>query len=187
MADPFGLSFSPAAQNGPNGQPVNGQRPSPIQSAIQTLSLRIPSVPGASAFTAAPLLTSPGGAALGGNPNSAAVLEQLRRMLFGGGPAPTAIGTPAPGAPQAPMGGGAPDLATIFSQIFGPSAPADSNGPSAPQDQDGPAAPQTPPLSPRFDPGKDNRPAPGRDNTPLPPSPPAYGPIEDIPNDRPQI
>jgi hypothetical protein len=100
MADPFGVSFSPTGQNGPNGQPqAPGSRPSPIQQAIQTLSLRIPRVAGASAFTAQPLLTSAGGSGLG-DPNSAAVLEQLRRMLFGS-PAGMSQGPTAP----SPMGG----------------------------------------------------------------------------------
>lgn len=88
MADPFGLSFSPG-QDGQNGQPVNGQKPSPIQQAIQTLSLRVPRVAGASAFTAQPLLPGQGaGGGLMGDPNSAALLEALKRMLFGGQPSP---------------------------------------------------------------------------------------------------
>lgn len=83
MADQFGMSFSPS-QPGP-GQAQNGQRPSPIQQAIQTLSLRIPQRAGASAFTPQTLLDSPGGGGLGGDANSAAILEAIKRMLFGGG------------------------------------------------------------------------------------------------------
>lgn len=104
MADQFGMSFSPA-QSGP-GQPQNGQRPSPVQQAIQTLSLRIPKNAGASAFTPQTLLDSPGGAGLGGDANSAAILEAIKRMLFGGQMGGSRVGT----GPQLPrdagMGGG---------------------------------------------------------------------------------
>jgi len=169
MADsPFGLSFSPGAPTGPNGQPANGQRPSPIQQAIQTLSLRIPRVAGASAFTAQPLLDSPGGLGLGGNPNSAAMLEQLRRMLFGGADQNGAGVTgfnPAP-SDNGPSNG--PDLAAIFSQIFGQPAglprdnsPLTDSGSGAPLGESGSGAPlpaQSPsfPL-PNFVPGKDRK------------------------------
>lgn len=157
MADPFGLSFSPGAQNGPNGQPLNGSKPSPIQQAIQTLSLKIPRSPGASAFTATPLLTSPGGSGFG-NPNSVAALEQLRRMLFGGA---DQNGTGVTGSQ--PVGG--PDLAQIFSQIFGQSQRQDyspQSGSGAPMGgESGSGAPLPEPSSgvplPRFDAGKDRK------------------------------
>lgn len=164
MADPFGLSFSPGGQNGPNGQPTNGQRPTPIQQAIQTLSLKIPRVAGASAFTAQPLLNSPGGMGLGGNPNSAAMLEQLRRMLFGGGPDMNGTGVTGMQTSQ-PSGG--PDLAAIMSQLFGP-----QSGSGAPMGQSGSGAPlpggsNIPP--PNIFPGDvGTSPELPRDNSPLP-------------------
>lgn len=130
MADPFGISFAPT---GDGAQPNGGARPSPIQQAIQTLSFKIPRVAGASAFTAQPLLTAQGGDALGGNPNSAAILEQIRRMLFGGqgGQQPGGGGTPSSPAPS------------NFSALFGMPGPSPAGG--------APFAPSSVPL-PRFDP-----------------------------------
>jgi hypothetical protein len=123
MADPFGLSFSPADQSGPNGQPTNGQRPSPVQQAIQTLSLRIPRVVGASGLAPTPLLNSQGGSALGGDPNSAALLEQLKRLLFGS-PASSPMSSPFPQAPQGDLG---QTLSGMFGSPGGPvSQPPDS-------------------------------------------------------------
>lgn len=102
MADPLGVSFSPTGQPGPGGQP---QQPTPVQQAIQTLSLRVPPHAGASAFSAQPLLDSPGGSALGGNPDTANMLEMIKRLLFG--QQPGQMGTP--GAPVGPsLGGSAP-------------------------------------------------------------------------------
>lgn len=114
MADPFGISFAPTSDG---AQPNGGARPSPIQQAIQTLSFKIPRVAGASAFTAQPLLTAQGGDALGGNPNSAALLEQIRRMLFG-----------QQGGQQ--QGGGADQGGTNFSQMFGMPDTTLTGGPS---------------------------------------------------------
>ena len=96
--DSLGLSFMPGGQQDASGSP-NGQRPTPVQSAIQTLSLRIPKTVGAASGAPEALLTSPGGSALG-NPNSAALLEQLRRWLFGGGanPGREALQLPTPQA-----------------------------------------------------------------------------------------
>jgi hypothetical protein len=97
MADPLGVSFSPTGAGGPNAQ-----RPSPVQQAIQTLSLRIPSHAGASAFTPQSLLQAPGGSAFGGGGgNTDALLEMLKKLLFGGGP----------GQPGG-MPGGMPNLTT---------------------------------------------------------------------------
>lgn len=81
MPDSFGLSFSPG-QDTPNGQ-----KPTPVQQAIQTLSLRIPSRAGASAFTPQGLLPSPTESAgtVGGAPDL--LLEAIKRLLFGGGTA----------------------------------------------------------------------------------------------------
>ena len=105
--DPLGLSFMPGEQG--NADP-NGQKPTPIQQAIQTLSLRIPRTVGAGSAVPGQLLSSPGGSALGGNPNAAALLEQIRRMLFGGGANFGHPGGPVPPGGMPPMGGqpGAP-------------------------------------------------------------------------------
>lgn len=88
MADPFGISFAPTDQNAQVRG--DGQRgTSPVQTAIQTLSLRVPHIAGAGAIAPQPLLESGGSAGLGGsmNPNAASILELLKR-LFGGSGAP---------------------------------------------------------------------------------------------------
>lgn len=166
MADPFGISFSPSDQNGPNGQ-VNGQRPNPVQQAIQTLSLRIPRVAGASAFTAQPLLNSPGGGALGGDPNSASILEQLRRMLFG---------TPA-GAPSAGGAGGLDAGANPLGSLAGLFGGIPDTTASAPQQ----AADRNPSgiPDPHFDPNALPRDpgGPAMPTATAPPPMPAPGPI----------
>jgi hypothetical protein len=105
MPDTLGISFSPANQPGTQG---SGSRPSPVQQAIQTLSLRIPPHAGASAFTPQALLESPGGSALGGTPD--AILELLKKILFGPQPpgAPGQPGAAIVGVPsQLPPGSGA--------------------------------------------------------------------------------
>jgi hypothetical protein len=121
VPDPLGVSFMP----GQGGQQQNAQKPTPLQTAIQTLSLKIPRVVGAGSGAPQALLQGAGGGGLG-NPNAASVLEAIRRMLFGGGmPGAPQMPTAAPQLPQGrfgtmPMpryaepGGGAPE----------PSAPA---------------------------------------------------------------
>lgn len=105
--DTFGLSFMPGEQG---ANDPNGQQATPVQQAIQTLSLRIPRTVGAASPVPYELLTAPGGSALGGNPNSAAILEQIKRMLFGGGAnfgtpgSLTSPGSPIPRAPLPPVG-----------------------------------------------------------------------------------
>lgn len=168
MADPFGLSFSPGA-GGANGQPQAGQKPSPVQTAIQTLSLRIPRVAGASAFTPQSLLTSPGGSALGGDPNSAALLEHLRRLLFGGPSAPSMAGPdqgPSQGQPSNPL----QSLAAMFGGAQG--QPAGPSGRGAPP----PPGPPPPNVIPGSELPRDTEipppPPPPTPPTPMRPEPP---------------
>lgn len=99
MADPLGVSFSPTGHDGPNAP-----RPSPVQQAIQTLSLRIPSHAGTSAFTPQSLLDAPGGAGLGGNAD--AILELLKKVLFGPPQGRMGPGQMPGGMPEPPAGGG---------------------------------------------------------------------------------
>jgi hypothetical protein len=96
QGDPFGVSFSPSA--GPTGD--GGSKPTPVQQAIQTLSLKIPKNPGAGAIAPGALLNSPGGGAVGGNPNDAMILEQIRKMLFGTKPGQVGMGPQMPTAPD---------------------------------------------------------------------------------------
>lgn len=126
--DPFGVSFMP----GTSGDPQQGQKPSPVQQAIQTLSFSIPKNAGASAFTPQSLLTSQGSGQLGGAmPDAANTLEMIKRLLFGNQP---------PGAPQLPgQGGGGPNLTPAFRPIE-PGGPT-GGGPTG----GGPSAPPMPP------------------------------------------
>jgi hypothetical protein len=137
QGDPFGVSFNPAGGQGPSGQP-QGQKPSPIQQAIQTLSLKIPKNPGAGAIAPEALLNSQGGGAIGGNSNDAMILEQIRKMLFGTNPGQ--IGT----GPQMPRS--LPDVGVEggFQPQFGSPQPPQMGAP-APQ-------PQAPQLTPHFTP-----------------------------------
>jgi len=104
VPDPLGLSFMPGESGATD---PNKPQPSPVQQAIQTLSLRIPRTVGAASGAPQALLTSGGGSMLGGNPNAASILEQLRRLFMGGGAnlgGPSASQSPAVGMPGAPMG-----------------------------------------------------------------------------------
>lgn len=137
QGDSFGVSFSPT--NGGNQQQPNGQRPNPIQQAIQTLSLRIPKAAGAGAFVPQQLLDSPGGAQLGMSaPNDASnMIEAIKRLLFGNpGQGPGQFGSqPSPG------------------QVTTPGAPIPGPNPGGFQPGDPPPyLPPTPPLTPRFAP-----------------------------------
>lgn len=143
MPDPLGISFMPGAQ----GDQGNNPQQTPVQQAIQTLSLRIPRVVGAGSLAPGQLLNAPGGAGLGGNPNSAALLEQIRRMLFGGGsvPGPGQFHPALPHLPGEP--GGTPRV------IPGepPNAPREVAGPPTPEV---PAPVPAPPPVAGPDPGR---------------------------------
>lgn len=84
----FGLSFVPG-QSQLDRQPGGGgggaqPRSSPVQQAIQMLSLRLPHVVGAQALAPGPLLQGPGAA---GVPSAGGGgIEALLRLLFGVGP-----------------------------------------------------------------------------------------------------
>lgn len=82
----FGLSFVPgqqADQTRKPGAPGAGAAVSPIQQAIQMLSLRLPRVTGAQGLAPGPLLNAPGGGGFGGGGG----IDALLRLLFGmGGP-----------------------------------------------------------------------------------------------------
>jgi len=113
VPDSLGLSFMPGEAGAAD---PNKPQPTPVQQAIQTLSLRIPRTVGAASGVPQQLLTSGGGSMLG-NPNAAALLEQLRRFFMGGGnlgtpggPVPPGGAPPMGGLPGAPIppGGGAP-------------------------------------------------------------------------------
>lgn len=144
MADPLGVSFSPTGDDGPTA------KPSPVQQAIQTLSLRIPTHAGASAFTPQSLLSPMGGR---GGPNDA-ILEFLRKLLFGqpggggslaGGPmgAPPPGGIPPPGV--TPGGGPLPrDPLPPHPPDPGPDAPPVPD----PLTHSGPISTQPVPLPP---------------------------------------
>lgn len=142
--DPMGISFSPAPDN---QQQQNGQRPTPVQQAIQTLSLRIPRTVGAASGAPSELLNGQGGAGLGGgNPNSAFLLEQLIRKLFGGGP-----GLPMPGGGPGggPPGGGAPGGAPTPNVGFPyPVKPGPGPTPDPPAPGEPPTDYGTPPTAP---------------------------------------
>jgi hypothetical protein len=167
VADSLGLSFLPGGDGtqDPNGQSANIRRPSPVQTAIQTLALRLPRTVGASAGAPQALLQGAGGAGLG-NPNAALMLEQLRRRLF-----PDNSGVPSnryttwPGMPRSTVdnanAGGvynAPPLLPSMPNIgfINPTDPTPESGganvpaPSAPTPQPQPSMSSGPmPIGPR--------------------------------------
>lgn len=150
--DPMGISFSPS---GDPSQQQNGQKPTPVQQAIQTLSLRIPRTVGAASGAPQQLLQGQGGAGLGGNPNAAMTLEALIRRLFGGG-----AGLPMPGGPPGGDPGGDPGGGGVPSPIVGFPAP-----PRAPEPTPTPGPTFPTPTGPR---------APEEPYTPPPPPPPSH-------------
>ena len=108
MIDPNttpGLQFAPTNQNA-GDLPTQPSGSSPIQSAIQLLSLRLPHVVGAGSLAPNALLSGPGMGGLGGG-GGLTLEEILRRMGLGGGGLPNLH---APGAmmPGMSVGGGIP-------------------------------------------------------------------------------
>ncbi len=105
QGDGFGVSFSPGQQGG-QGQAQGAGRPSPVQQAIQTLSLKLPRVAGAGSVAPDALLNSAGGGQLGGPTDAASMLEAIKRMLFGnqGGQPGQMHNLPMPGRQAAPGG-----------------------------------------------------------------------------------
>ena len=101
-----------------DSRPVSSmQGQTPVQKAIQTLSLRMPRGAGGGQPGGWPYPPEFYGAQAGGPGGNAPLLELIRRMLFGGAPpmgpqiggAPSGVGAPsmpsAPGMPPGPMGG----------------------------------------------------------------------------------
>lgn len=177
QGDPFGVSFSPAQQGG-QGQAQAGPRQSPVQQAIQTLSLRMPRVAGAGSLAPQALLNSPGGANMSGPVDAASMLEQIKRMLFGN-QQPGQVGTgpdlprdnggsaPTPPSPMDPGGRGMP--------VPGPGG---FTPPWQPPQQPGapPEAPPAPPMAPSVTPGGGDTRDPEQPYQPPPmaPSTPTY-------------
>lgn len=157
MPDPFGLSFMPGAE----GKDPNNPQPTPVQQAIQTLSLRIPRVVGAGSIAPGQLLNGAGGFGNGSNPNAAAILEEIRRRLFGGNqsgaPSQPPHGQFGPAVPHPPPPGAPPSGGLDTPRII-PGDPPNSPREAGPAD-----APYTPPNVP------DPMPMPG---------PPMRGPRE---------
>ena len=153
----------------------NPQGPSPVQKAIQTLSLRMPPRTGGQsgawpyppAFYGPQAQGSSAGGAPGGMgmaPNPApnpALLEAIRRMLFGNAPMNNSM--PAPGA-----AGGAAPLANA--PAMPPSAPMGGRFGTQPL----PTSPALPTPPPRFTGGQ------GPPDQPLNPSAQPTGNIDDF-------
>ena len=116
MANSFGLSFDPSAAVSQGPQGGAGPRPSgsPIQQAIQYLSLRMPRVTGAQAPVDPRLLAgSPQALRQGPSPRANAVVESVLRSILGPEHAMTSpqippdVSGPITGAPSGlPSGGG---------------------------------------------------------------------------------
>lgn len=111
MPNDFGVSFVPGQQpnpNGPPGQFGQGAGTSPIQQAIQLLSLRLPRIAGANAIAPSPLMNAPGamgqpGAGLNGAVGNNGLLELLLHLAgLGAGGASNGAGSGLPGGPPLP-------------------------------------------------------------------------------------
>lgn len=102
----YGVSFVPGQDQ---QQPQHGGA-SPLQQALQVLSLRLPRVQGANSLAPSGLLHGMGGAMFGGDMD----LERLLAQLFGpGGPLAGGGGMPPPSQPTTKVtpSGGPPDAA----------------------------------------------------------------------------
>lgn len=123
----YGIDFQPGAQQDQNGLGGGTPGASPLESVVRLLSLRLPTVVGARGLAPQQLLgggPGVGGAALGGNPNSAQVLQWLQQLLAGNGTAAPSGGTFAPNGP--PSSG---NRTQIPSPIFRPGGGGDGSGP----------------------------------------------------------
>lgn len=131
---PLGISFQPSDQGGMTQQRPGGQTGgSPLQTAIQLLSLRLPSVVGARALAPQQLLQGAGGAGVAGGATSAAALQFLRRLLSGG----------LSGAGGLDMGGGM-DMGGMSGGIPPPVIRPGGEGGGAPPEYKLPPAPPNP-------------------------------------------
>jgi hypothetical protein len=135
----FGLSFNPAqqSQDPMNSQQGGGQ--TPIQDAIRTLSLRIPTFRGPG-IAPQPLMQSQGSMGVMGGQGMPGGLQQILAQIFG--QRPQGQGMPAP-APQSSV-----PLPNFKPGATGPSTPSFNAGGSQPN-------------MPKTDPGFDTTPDPG--------------------------
>ena len=96
----IGVSFVPSAQG---SQGTGTTSPvSPLQQAIQFLSLRLPKVFGPGAISSPQTLTAPGSAGLSGEASPDAFFRQLMQQAGQGGVPPVGVPPGSPGAPGAP-------------------------------------------------------------------------------------
>lgn len=156
MANGFGISFVPGAQDDPtrvNGNGRPGAPKNPVQEAIQVLSLRLPKVYGAQALAPAPLLTSPGGM---GQPGAKGNVTAQALAQLGGVPMP-AQASPV----SAPVLSGGPYTDWMrqersLSSSGSGSGPSFGNhgGGSTPSASAPPPAPPAPPRPPAIVPGE---------------------------------
>jgi hypothetical protein len=115
MADTFGLSFAPLP-NGPDqpqtpSQGAYGGSVSPVQQAIQILSLRRPRTWGAGAPAPPALLSGTGGSQ--GVPDLPALLRTLMQHLQGPGVGPGSMNGPTSGGPLAGVFGTPAGMPTV--------------------------------------------------------------------------
>lgn len=118
----FGLSFNPGQQQQPGMDPQQGGSQTPIQDAIKTLSLRIPTFRGPG-MAPMPLMTSPGSGGMMGGQGMPGGLQQILSQIFG-----------RMGPGQAPMPGQAPSGVPLPNFKPGqegvPSGPLSPSGPA---------------------------------------------------------
>ena len=133
----FGISFSPGSGD-PNQKPAQGASDTPIQDAIKTLSLRVPSFRANGGMAPMPLIGAPGsggmlpglGGGIGGQSPLPGGLQQLLQQLFGSmqqQSAPTPSFTPGVGS-----GGGQTMQAPPVPQP--PQMPTMPSAPQSPMD-----------------------------------------------------
>lgn len=189
----LGMTFAPGSGESGNGDQPNGPAPSPVQQAIQLLSLRLPRVAGASSPAPQALLggrgamPGQGGAGLPGPTGNPIVQQLLMAMLggqAGGGGAMRPPGIPLdwvsvggqwvpPGHPLALGGGGSggggpiPSVPPALSQM--PQLPPSFQYGQPPQERR-----ELPPQGdPIQQPGGPGGQVPGRQELPQPPPAPA--------------
>lgn len=178
MADSFGLSFAPLQQQpgyGGTGTPQD-QTTSPIQQAIQILSLRRPTVWGGAAPAAPSLLSGQGGSAS----LAPTVLQALMQHLQG------QFGTQQAAPWQGPAAG---DLSDLFGMGQQPPTRIGQGGMTAPAMRNpGPSYPDAPPPTfptipqPQIDYNQDQRMLPNfQEEPPAPAAPERPGGMFDRP------
>jgi hypothetical protein len=98
----FGLSFNPAQQSQDPMNPQQGGGQTPIQDAIRTLSLRIPTFRGPG-IAPQPLMQSQGSMGVMGAQGMPGGLQQILEQMFGGQQRQMGQGTSSQGEPGIPM------------------------------------------------------------------------------------